>query len=125
METLARGLVGIIAVIMLVYGLGFWFQTGMMNDRFALSTASDLGFASIRADFAAFFLAVALFAAYAAWKRDGQAALGAATLFILAFIGRSISLGFEGPVAGGVPPMIFEAGSAAILLWARGMWQAL
>ena len=118
-----RILVALIAVVMLVHGLGFWFRIDMMNGLFALATQNDLGFASIRADFGGFFLAVGLFSAYAAWRQDGQAALGAAMLFIIAFIGRVISLGFEGPVAGGVPPMMFEAVSAVILLLARGRWR--
>jgi len=123
MDTIARVLIGLIAAIMLVHGLRFWFQIDVMNGLFALSTVNDLGFASIRADFGSLFLSVGVFAAVAAWTRSRQAALGAATLFIIAFLGRVISLGFEGPVEGGFPPMIFEAGSAAILLWARSLWQ--
>lgn len=123
MENVARILVGLIAAFMLVSGLGFWFHTDTMNKIFALSTLNDLGFASIRADFASFFLAIGLFAGIAAWKRDPHFAASAATLFILALIGRVISLGFEGKVAGGVPPMLLEASSAAILLWARQIWQ--
>jgi Domain of unknown function (DUF4345) len=123
MDTLVRILIGVIAAIMLVQGLGFWFRIDVMNGLFALSTLNDLGFASIRADFAGFFLAVGLFCAYAAWKRHRQSALGAAILFIIAFVGRVISLAFEGAVAGGIPPMAFESLSAAILLWARSSWQ--
>lgn len=122
MKTLARTLIGLIAAIMLVQGLGFWFFTGTMNEMFALSTINDLGFASIRADFGGFFLAVGLFSTYAAWKENGCAALAAATLFIIAITGRFISLGMEGPVDGGVFPMIFEGTSAAILLWGRHLW---
>ncbi len=123
MDTAARVVVGLIALIMLLYGLGFWFRTDAMNQQFALATRNDLGFASIRADVAGFFLSVGLFSAVAAWMRCGLAALGAATLFIFAFVGRTISLVVDGPVAGGVPPMVFEAVSATILLWARHLWQ--
>lgn len=122
MDMVLRCVIGLLAAFMLVYGLGFWFQTDMMNARFALATQNDLGFASIRADFASFFLSVGLFAGYAAWKRSSCAALAAATLLGLAFVGRAISLLFEGPVAGGVPPMTFEAVATAILLFARSRW---
>lgn len=124
MEQVVRILVGLIALFMLVQGLGFWFRIDLMNGLFALSTLNDLGYASIRADFGGFFLGVALFSGYAAWHRDGHFALSAAILFIIAFVGRAISLGFEGPVTGGVPPMIFESVSAAVLLWARHIWQS-
>lgn len=123
MDTIARILVGLIAAFMLVQGFGFWFQIETMNGLFALSTLNDLGFASIRADFGGFFLAVGLFSAYAAWNRVGHWALAAALLFIIAIIGRTISLGFDGLVPGAIPPMIFEGVSAAILLWARNLWQ--
>ncbi|MCH9807076.1 MAG: hypothetical protein K0U74_05030 [Alphaproteobacteria bacterium] len=122
MRTLARSLVALVAVIMSAQGLAFWFQTELMNGLFALSTINDLGFASIRADFGGFFLAVGLFSALAAWKCQGHWALAAAILFVIAFTGRVISLGFEGPVDGGVVPMVFEATAAAILLWARNLW---
>lgn len=124
MDNLARLLIALIAAMMIVYGLGFWFQIELMNEKFALSTRNDLGFASIRADFTGFFLAVGLFSAYAAWTRSRHWALAAAVMFIIAFIGRVISLGFEGPVTGGVPPMLFEAGAAAVLLWARSLWKS-
>lgn len=123
MDTGIRILIGLIASFMVVYGLGFWIFTDAMNQRFALATLNDLGFASIRADFAGFFLSVGVFSGIAAWRRCGTAALGAATLFIFAFLGRVISLFVEGPVTGGVQPMAFEAVSATILLWARHVWQ--
>lgn len=96
-----------------------------MTARFALATLNDLGFASIRADFAGFFLSVGVFSAVAAWKRSGSTALAAATLFLFALLGRGslFSLVMDGPVTGGVPPMIFEAVSASLLLWARHLWQ--
>lgn len=123
MDTAVRILVALVAAMMIVYGLGFWFQIEMMSNKFALSTQNALGFASIRADFGGFFLAAGLFSAYAAWTRNGHWALAAACLFIIAFVGRVISLAFDGAVAGGVPPMIFEAGAAAVLLWARSLWR--
>lgn len=123
METLMRVLIGLIALMMSAYGLGFWFLTDTMNARFALATSNDLGFASIRADFAGFFFSVAVFSAVAAWKRSGEAALAAATLFLFAFVGRVLSLVMEGPVTGGVPPMTFEIVAASLLLWARHLWQ--
>ena len=116
-------MVGLIGAFMLTNGLGFWFFTDAMNEMFALSTVNNLGYASIRADFGGFFLGAGLFAAYAAWRRDGQAALGAAVLFIIGFIGRVITLVLDGPVAGGVPPMVIEAMSASVLLWTHQMWQ--
>ena len=123
MKQLARALVGLIALIMLAHGWAFWFRIDAMNQLFALSTLNNLGFASIRADFGGFFLAVGLFSGYAAWKYQGQWALAAAILFLIALTGRFISLGLEGPVDGGLAPMLFEGTSAAILLWARSLWQ--
>ena len=50
--------------------------------------------------------------------------IGAALLFGIALLGRIVSVVLDGPAPGGTTPMVVEAVSVAILLWARGVWKA-
>ncbi len=119
---IARILVGLMAAFFFAMGLLFWFQLDNQAAGFAIAAVNDLGRASIRADFGSFFLSVGLFCGYASWKRCGAAALAAAVLFGLALLGRLLTIALEGTAPGAVPPMVVEAISVAILLWARRGW---
>lgn len=127
MNLAARIVVGLMVLVFGSVGLGFWFSLETQAVGFALQGAVDganlLGRASVRADFGAFFLTVAVLCGYAAWKRSGAAATGAALMFGLALLGRILSILLEGPAPGGTPPMVVEAVSVAILLWARSVWK--
>ena len=69
------------------------------------------------------FLTTGILCGYAAWKRSGSAAVGAALLFGIALLGRLVSIALDGPAPGGTPPMVIEAVCVAILLWARSVWK--
>ena len=119
---IARGLVGLMALFLFAMGVQFWFALDASAAQFQIEAAGALGRASIRADVGAFFLSVGLFCAYAAWKQCGGAAAAAALLFGLALLGRLVTLAMDGPAPGAVPPMVVEAVSVAILMWARSIW---
>ncbi len=127
MNLAARIVVGLMVLVFGSVGLGFWFSLETQAVGFALQGAVDganlLGRASVRADFGAFFLTVAVLCGYAAWKRSGAAATGAALMFGLALLGRILSILLEGPAPGGVMPMGVEAVSVLVLLWARSVWK--
>lgn len=127
MTLAARILVGVMALFFGAMGLGFWLNLETQAAGFGLQAAVDaanlIGRASVRADFGSFFLTVGLLCAYAAWKRCGSAAVGAALLFGIALLGRLVSVILDGPAPGGTPPMLVEAVSVAVLLWARGVWK--
>lgn len=122
-----RILVGLMALFFGAMGAGFWFNLETQAAGFALQNAVEatnlVGRASVRADFGSFFLTVAVLCAYAAWKRNGSAAVGAALLFGIALLGRVVSILLDGPAPGGAFPMGVEAVSVAILLWARSVWK--
>lgn len=120
---IARILVGLMALFFLAMGLQFWFALDAGAAQFQIEAANALGRASIRADFGAFFLSFSLFCGYAAWKQCGAAAAAAALLFGLALAGRLVTILLEGAAPGAVPPMVIEAVSVAILLWARASWK--
>ena len=124
----ARILVGLMALFFGSMGVGFWLKLETQALGFGLQNAVEasnlVGRAAVRADFGSFFLTVALLCAYAAWKRNGAAAVGAALLFGIALLGRIVSVLLDGPAPGGVFPMGVEAVSVAILLWARSVWKA-
>ncbi len=119
----ARALVGLMALLFLYMGLGFWFSLDSRAAEFAIEASNALGRASIRADFGSFFLTVGVLCGYASWKRCGSAAAGAALLFGLALLGRIVTIILEGKAPGAVPPMVVEAVSVGILLWARSVWK--
>jgi hypothetical protein len=127
MNLAARIVVGLMVLVFGSVGLGFWFSLETQAVGFALQGAVDganlLGRASVRADFGAFFLTVAVLCGYAAWKRSGAAATGAALMFGLALLGRILSILLEGPAPGGFMPMGVEAVSVLVLLWARSVWK--
>ena len=118
----ARILVGLMAAFFLAMGLLFWFQIDAQTAQFQIKAAGVLGNASIRADFGAFFLSVGIFCGYASWKQSSGAAAAAALLLGLALLGRAMTLILEGSAPGAIPPMVVEAVSVAILLWARNGW---
>lgn len=122
-----RILVGLMALFFGAMGAQFWFSLDSQAAAFGLQGAVDaanlIGRASVRADFGSFFLTVCILCAYAAWKRNGSAAVGAALLFGLALMGRILSILLDGPAPGGTPPMVVEAACVAILLWARSVWK--
>lgn len=119
---IARVLVGLMALFFFAMGVQFWFALDASAAQFQIEAAGALGRASIRADVGAFFLSVGLFCGYAAWKQCGGAAAAAALLFGLALFGRLVTLAMDGPAPGAVPPMVVEAVSVAILMWARSIW---
>lgn len=127
MTMVARVLVGIMALFFGAMGAGFWLNLETQAATFGLQGAVEasnlIGRVSVRADFGSFFLTIGILCAYAVWKRSGSAAVGAALLFGIALLGRLVSVALDGPAPGGTPPMVIEAVSVAILLWAPSVWK--
>jgi len=127
MNMVARVLVGIMALFFGAMGAGFWLNLETQAAGFGLQGAVEasnlIGRMSVRADFGSFFLTIGILCGYAVWKRSGAAAIGAALLFGIALLGRIVSIALDGPAPGSTPPMVIEAVSVAILLWARNVWK--
>jgi len=127
MNMVARVLIGIMALFFGAMGAGFWLNLETQAAGFGLQGAVEasnlIGRMSVRADFGSFFLTIGILCGYAVWKRSGSAAIGAALLFGIALLGRIVSIALDGPAPGAAPPMVIEAVSVAILLWARSVWK--
>lgn len=122
MKLTTRVLVAGIALFMLTNGLGFWFAYDQISPLYQLALDNPLARAGVRADIGGFFLVVAALTSYAAAKRNPQAALIAAGMFLVAVTGRLISVVFDGAAPQGTLPMLVEATSATILLWSSHVW---
>lgn len=122
MNNLSRSLVGMIAASMLVFGLGFWFAFDSITPLFAFTADNPLARAGIRGDIGGLFLILSGLTAYAAVNQSVPAARFAAIMFIVALSGRIMTVLLEGAVPGGLAPMLVEATSAALLLWASYVW---
>ena len=123
MAIVPRILVGLVAALFLIMGLGFWFALDQTVTSFAITPDNILGRASIRADFGALFFGVGLMSAMACWRRSRTYAFGALLLLSIAISGRVVSILLDGAAPGGTEPMVVEALSIAILAWARHAWK--
>lgn len=114
---------GFIALFMAANGLMFWFAFDTISPSYGLTElTSALGQASVRTDVGGYFIMLALFASYAAYKRNATAALIGAGMFFVAMTGRVISMGFDGVPPNGVVPLVVEALSATALLLSARKW---
>ncbi|MDP3382002.1 MAG: arylsulfatase [Phenylobacterium sp.] len=119
---IARGLVGLVGLLMVAIALRIWTQPLVFAATLGLAADGPLGIASLRADLGGFFGAGGLFALLAALRADRRWLAPALILLGLALTGRVISLIASGGGVMQIPPMIVEALLIAIL--ALG-WRAL
>lgn len=122
LQTILRGLVGLLALFGLLMAIRFWIDPVGPGAQLGVQAINDLGFSTLRADFAAFFAVGALFALAAAWKNDGDLVLPPLGMFALALIARlatGLTHGFSEAV---IPPIAIEAVFSALLFAA---WRVL
>jgi hypothetical protein len=115
MLNLTRLAVAVVALLNLVLGLLFLVRPEWMAAQFYVTPIGSQGLASIRADFTAFFLTAGGFALLGAQRLDPEPLKVPITLFAIAFVGRTVSLIFDGVGPGAIPPMAAEAVMIAIL----------
>ena len=84
----SRILVAIIGLLSLISVYQHWFDVASLADARGIETVGAIGAANIRADVGGLFLAIALFAFVAAWKRSSTW-LAATWLLPALFIGKS------------------------------------
>ncbi|MDP2213295.1 arylsulfatase [Phenylobacterium sp.] len=112
---IARGLVGLVGLLMVAITLRIWTQPQMFAATLGLAADGPVGVASLRADLGGFFGAGGLFAILAALRSDRRWLGPALILLGLALTGRVISLIASGGGVMQIPPMIVEAVLIAIL----------
>ena len=123
MRHIARLLVGLVGAASLLAGLTFWFNMEALLTDFGIETAGLVGRATVRADMGGLFLTIAVMALMAAWKRSRMWALGALVPLCAAIVGRLIGVVADGAGSGIWPPIMVEAFSIAVLVWARSIWR--
>jgi len=115
MRNTVRALVGLAGLFNLILGLGFLIDPAQAGLRFFVTSLGTQGLATMRADFAAFFVTGGTFALIAAWRVRRTPLLVPLMLLGIAFSGRVISLIADGAPGKAFPPMIAEALMIAIL----------
>lgn len=118
-----RLLVGLIAFLMALIGLGLWFALDLTAPLLGLSPEPVLVRSSIRADNGTLFLTLAGLAAYAAAWMDRKAALLCGSMFLIACSGRVLTLALDGFGGGTVLPMLLEGCGAGALFAAARAWK--
>ena len=116
MRTILIGLIFVAGMFNLFLGISFLYDPAGMGAGFGLSPNGPLGYAVLRADFAAFFLVIGLCMLRGAWKRNGDVLLVPAALFAIAFFGRALTAMLNGTGPGFFQPMAFEAVQVALLV---------
>ena len=107
---IVRAIVLLLALLYLVMGLQWLFVPHMMSTNFAVLPNGILGWATMRADFGAFFLVSGITLALAASGRPGanHYLFCALLLMGLAATGRFVGFALDGIPEGGIVPFIFE-----------------
>lgn len=121
-RAIARGLLGLLGLLLLAIALRVWTQPLALAATLGLSADSLLGVASLRADLGGFFGAGGLFALLAAVRAERRWLVPAMVLLGLALLGRIISFVVSGGGVPQVPPMILEALMLGILAFG---WRVL
>lgn len=112
-------LIGLVGLFNIVIGLSFLFSPAKMAVEFAISPVGTQGMATMRADFPAFFLTVAVFSLIGAWRADRTPLVVPLALMSLALLGRFVSIALDGTAPTTVLPMMVEAVTIGLLSLAR------
>jgi hypothetical protein len=111
-------LIGLVGLFNIVIGLGFLFTPARMAVEFAISPVGTQGMATMRADFPAFFLTVAVFSLIGAWRANQPPLLVPLALMSIALFGRFVSIALDGTAPTTLFPMMVEAVTIALLILA-------
>lgn len=122
MHLILSALILLAAIIDMVLGIGFLLNPVSSGTNFGIEPSGTMGISAMRADMTAFFLVAALFMAWGAWKRRGDALLAPLALFGIAFIGRAINLVAVGAYDGWWMPMTVEAVHVLLMVLAIRAW---
>ncbi len=118
-----RVVTALIGLFGLAMGLMFLVNPGGSAADFALSPIGSQGFATLRADFPAFFFVAGIFALLGAWKASSEPLKVPILLYGIAFFGRTVSLVLDGAGPMAYPPMAFEAGIVVLLIVAQQVFR--
>ena len=115
-RTILIGLIFVAGMFNLLLGLSYLFDPAGAAAGHGVSYTGQLGLATLRADFTAFFVVIGLCMLRGAWKRNGDVLLVPAALFGIALFGRLLTLMLSGSGPGFYLPMAAEAGQVILLV---------
>ena len=104
-----RILVAIVGLLSLISVYQHWFDVTSLADARGITTIGAIGNANIRAGIGGLFLAIAVFAFVAAWKRSTTWLAATWLLPALALLGRLVSLALDGGSSRVFEPIVVEA----------------
>lgn len=122
MQLISRMLIALFALLALGIAGSLWFDTATAMAHVGLSTSTDLGIGTLRADVGGFFMASGILCLWGAATLNRNVLLPAQLLLVCALSGRLVTAFIDGAVAAGVPQMGVEVGIIALLQWARASW---
>ena len=115
---IARGIALLFALLFLVMGLQWLFVPQNLATDFALIPNGILGWATVRADLGAMFVATGVTAALGVSSRPSANSYLFCTCLLMgtAATGRLIGFAMDGIPTGGIPPLIFELSTMASMV---------
>ena len=116
MSALWRIAIGAVAVFNILLGLAFLIAPAEVALRFFLAPLGTQGMATLRADFASFFLVGGSAALLGAVRRARSPLLVPIALIGVALTGRVVSLVADGVGPAALAPMLVEAAMIALLV---------
>lgn len=115
MLAISRVAVAAIGALSLISVYQHWFALETLVETRGILARDAIGAANIRADIGGIFLAIALFAFVAAWRRSSEWLLATILLPATALLGRFVSAGIDGLPPGAAAPIAVEVVVIGIL----------
>ena len=114
MALVFRGLLLLAGLFFVLMGTGFMIDPATSGAQFGMLPDGNQGLSSMRADMTAFFWVGGGIMAWSAWRRSAVLLPAAGALFAIAFIGRLVTVLFDGTYDGWPAPMAIEAVTVAL-----------
>ena len=108
-------LCGLFAVLMLMFGVRWWFDFGGIAAEWQVEALNGLGVNNLTADMGALFFGTAILIALGLRAERSQWLLSAAVLMLVAAAGRLLDYASNGYDAGALTALIVEVVSAGVL----------
>lgn len=123
-RNLARVAVAAVGLFGFVMGVHFWIDPVAAGAVLGISGQGVLGLATLRADFGSLFGASAILSFAAILRNDGKYLTAPILLFVLALLGRFLTVFVNGMAAVEVQPMAVEAILVVVLVLSRTAMRA-
>ncbi|WP_427964448.1 DUF4345 family protein [Altererythrobacter sp.] len=118
MVLVLRALLFVGGLFFVLMGVSFLLDPAGYGAAFGLASKGAHGLATIRADMTAFFVVAGGCMIWGGWARNGDPLLVSAALMTIALLGRFLGLAQDGTYEGWLQPMVIEAVTAGVALYA-------